>query len=103
MKTEEYKRQLQDIERREAELRDEKSRLQQRYIQESGITEYKIGEKVLLHKGSMTYQAMVRGYLIDSYWHDVVLNLMRCNTDGTMSKYYLTYHPADGDWVEKMK
>ena len=103
MKTEEYKRQLQDIERREAELRAEKSRLQQRYIQESGITEYKIGEKVLLHKGSMTYQAMVRGYLIDSYWHDVVLHLMTCKKIGTMGRKYLTYHPANGDWVEKIE
>ena len=103
MEREEYKRRLVDIVRREAELRNEKLKLQEQYILESGMTEYKIGEKVLLHKGPITHQAIVKGYQIDSYWHDVVLHLMTCKKVGTMARKYLTYHPADGDWVEKME
>ena len=103
MDREEFKRRLDDISRRESELRNERWKLEEQYIRESDASKFKYGEKVLLHKGSMTYEAIVRGYLIDDYWHDVVLKLVMCKKDGSPSRCRLNYYPAGGDWVEKIK
>lgn len=77
--------------------------LQDRYIRESKLQQFRYGEKVLVHKYGKSIPGYVVGCEIDKCSDDVMLSLVECKKDGTPSKRKLYYIPPRGDYVEKWK
>lgn len=103
MKKDEYIKLRKEIFDKELKLRRELRDLQSKYIRESEIQQYKVGEKVMVHRGSLTVPAYVNGYEIDKFSDEVILKLVQCKKDGKPSKIKMTYCPSCGDYVEKIK
>lgn len=102
MRKDEYIKLRKEIFDKELKLRRELRDLQRKYIRESEIQQYKVGEKVMVHKDSLTVPAFVDGYEIDKSSDDVILQLVQCKKNGKPSKIRLTYWPQCGDYVEKI-
>lgn len=103
MEKKEYIRQRDEIIDKQFKLRWEFRDLEDKYIREAEIQQYKVGEKVMVHSGSLTVPAYVNGYEIDKFSDDVILKLVQCKKDGKPSKIKMTYCPSCGDYVEKIK
>lgn len=103
MKKEDYINQMNDICRREFELRRERGALKDKYIKESEIYQkFKVGEKVMAYINDKPVPAFVNGFEINAYSNnEVILSLVHCKRDGKSSKKKLLYVPDCGDRVEK--
>ena len=106
MKKQDYIDKMIEISMRREQLNKEEEELKNTYINASDATQFKVGEKVLVHKKTSieaaTLYGFVEGYRIDSFTSEVVLVLCECKKDGTPSKRKLNYYPWYGDKVEKI-
>ena len=103
MKKEEYIRQRDEIIDKQFKLNWELRDLENKYIREAGVQQYKVGEKLMLHSGSLDIPVYVNGYEIDKFSEDVILKLVHCKKDGKPSKKRVIYCPSCGDYVEKIQ
>lgn len=102
MKKDEYIKLRDEIHGKLFQLRWELVNLDDKYIREAEIQQYKKGEKVMLHKGRWSCPVYVDGYEIDKFTDDVMLKLVQCRKDGKPSKRSVVYCPSCGDYVEKI-
>lgn len=104
MKKEDYISQLNDIIRREYDLRHERKILINKYIEESEIYQnFKIGEKVMAYINKKPVPAFVNGFEITYYSdNEVILSLVKCKQNGKPSEKKLIYVPDCGDRVDKI-
>ena len=104
MKKEDYIKQMNDIYRRERDLRYEKQTLKNKYIKESDIyQQFKVGEKVMVYIQGKPVPAFVDGFDIPNYSNDeVILTLVKCTKSGKPSKKPLIYVLDAGDRIEKI-
>ena len=103
MNKEVYIRLRDEITDKQLKLKRELYDLQERYMRESAINQFKYGEKILLHKRGETIPGFVVGCEIYKCSDDVILKLVERKKDGTPSKRKLYYFPTCGDYVEKWK
>lgn len=104
MKKEDYINQMNDIFRRESELRYERQLLKNKYIKESDIyQQFKVGEKVIAYINGKPVPAFVDGFDIPNYSNnEVILTLVKCTKSGKPSKRPLIYVLDSGDRIEKI-
>lgn len=104
MKKEDYIKQMNDIYRRERDLRYEREALKNKYIKESDIyQQFKVGEKVMAYIQGKPVPAFVNGFDIPNYSdNEVVLSLVKCTKSGKPSKRPLLYVLDCGDRIEKI-
>lgn len=102
MKKQEYIDRMIEISMKREQLQKEEDELKQTYINASDAMQFKVGEKVLVHKGGQQVYGFVNGYFVDSFRGDVMLSLSECKKDGTPSKRRLYYFPWAGHKVEKI-
>ena len=103
MKKDEYIKLRDEIHNKFFQLRWELVNLDDKYIREAEIQQYKKGEEVMLHKGREVIPVYVDGYEIDKFTDDVMLKLVQCKKDGKPSKRSVIYCPSCGDYVEKIQ
>lgn len=103
MKKQEFIDLMIEISMKREKLQKEENELKQAYINASDAMQFKVGEKVLVHKGKQQVYGFVNGYFVDSFRSDVMLSLSECKKDGTPSKRRLYYFPWAGDKVEKIE
>lgn len=96
---------MNDIFRREIELRRERDALKDKYIKESEIYQkFKVGEKVMAYIQGKPVPAFVVGFDIPNYYdNEVMLSLAKYTKSGKPSKKNLLYMPEYGDRVEKIE
>ena len=95
---------MNDIYRRERDLRYEKQTLKNKYIKESDIYQkFKVGEKVMAYIQGKPIPAFVDGFDIPNYSNDeVILTLVKCTKSGKPSKKPLIYVLDAGDRIKKI-
>lgn len=102
MTKEEYRKKLEDFNRRFLELEREKKELNLQYIRESELNKFNYGEKVLVRKGKETLYAFAMGCEI--YDGEIRLILKKVKKDGTPAQNLrVYYHPEYGDKIEKIE
>lgn len=105
MKKEDYVNQMNNIYKREFDLRHEREALKNKYIKESDIyQQFKVGEKVMAYIQGKPVPAFVVGFDIPNYSdNEVMLSLMKCTKSGKPSKRPLLYVLDCGDRIEKIE
>ena len=104
MKKEDYINQMNDIFRREMNLRHERDDLKIKYSKESDVyQQFKVGEKVMAYIQGKPVPAFVVGFDIPNYSdNEVMLSLVKYTKSGKPSKKNLLYMPEYGDHIEKI-